>query len=188
MFTLNLNKGDVLNLTKTSPTLSKVIFAAGWDISSFSGLSFDLDISAFLLDSRGKISGAQDVVFFNNKKVPGVELEGDNRTGEGDGDDERIFVDLNQIPYNIEKVVFAVNIFEATKKRQTFQHVHNSYIRLVDEVTNSEIARYNLRDNFSLDTAVILGELYRVNGTWEFKVLGEGLVAEDLNVIVGRFM
>lgn len=188
MSVLNLNKGGVLNLTKTAPALSKVIFAAGWDVSRFSGSAYDLDISAFLLNSQGKLASGEDVVFFNNKQRFGVELEGDNRTGEGDGDDERIFVDLNSIPQSVEKVVFVVNIFDAKNKRQTFQNVENSYIRLVDELTDSEIARYSLRDNFSLETAVILGELYRSPGGWEFKALGEGLVVDDLNVIAGRYL
>lgn len=185
--TLDLNKGNVLNLTKSNPTLSKVAFAAGWDTSSNSGVSVDLDVSAFILGANNKISSGADVIFFNNKTAPGVTLDGDNRTGAGDGDDETIRVDLSLLPATTHKVVFVVNIFESEQRRQTFQQVQNSYIRLVDEVTNQEIARYNLKEDHSLDTAVILGELTRNGNEWAFHAMGEGLVAKDLNVLAGRF-
>ena len=185
---LNLQKNQILDLTKKNPGLEKVILGAGWDIAK-NGYDFDLDIAAFLLNSNGKVQNIpQDVIFFNNMEAPGIVLEGDNRTGAGDGDDERITIDLSQIRSDIAKIVFVVTIHEAQAKRQTFGMVENSYVRLLDEENNErEICRFNLKENGSTVTSVIFSELYKQNGEWQFKAIGEGKIA-DLNGILGIYM
>ena len=185
---LNLQKNQILNLTKKNPGLEKVILGAGWDIAK-NGYDFDLDIAAFLLNSNGKVQNIpQDVIFFNNMEAPGIVLEGDNRTGAGDGDDERITIDLSQIRSDIAKIVFVTTIHEAQAKRQTFGMVENSYVRLLDEENNErEICRFNFKENGSTVTSVIFSELYKQNGEWQFKAIGEGKIA-DLNGILGIYM
>lgn len=183
--TLDLNKGNVLDLAKASPGLSKVTLGAGWDVSG-NGVDFDLDISVFLLNSANKITSGADVVFYNNKTSQGVTLSGDNRTGAGDGDDETITIDLNAVPASVTKIVAAVTIDQAVARRQTFGMVNNSYIRLVNSDTNAELARFTLKDDYSIDTAVLFAELVRVDGTWNFHTLGEGKQA-DLNGIAAMF-
>ena len=185
---LNLNKNQVLNLTKKNKGLKKVILGAGWDIATV-GQDFDLDIAAFLLNANGKVQNVpQDVIFFNNMQGQGIYLEGDNRTGAGDGDDERIRIDLEAIPSYVQKIAFVVTIHEAQAKRQTFGMVENSYVRILDEVNNEkEICRFNLKENGSTVTSVIFAELYKENGEWQFKAIGEGRIA-DLNGILGLYM
>ena len=185
---LNLKKNDVLNLTKKNPGLEEVILGAGWDVAQI-GQDFDLDIAAFLLNGRGKVQNIPaDVVFFNNMKAPGIELLGDNRTGAGDGDDERIQINLRKLPPYVEKIVFVVTIFEATSKRQTFGMVENSFVRLLDSKHNEkELCIFNLKENGSTSTAVIFAELSKVQGEWEFKAIGEGKIA-DLNGVLSLYM
>ncbi len=185
---LNLKKNDVLNLTKKNPGLKKVILGAGWDVASI-GQDFDLDIAAFLLNANGKVQNIpDDVIFFNNMQGQGIYLEGDNRTGVGDGDDERIRLDLESISSHVQKIVFVVTIHEAQAKRQTFGMVENSYVRILDEERNEkEICRFNLKENGSTVTSVIFAELYKVSGEWQFKAIGEGKIA-DLNGVLGLFM
>lgn len=185
---LNLKKNDVLNLTKKNPGLKKVILGAGWDVASI-GQDFDLDIAAFLLNANGKVQNIpDDVIFFNNMQGQGIYLEGDNRTGVGDGDDERIRLDLESISSHVQKIVFVVTIHEAQAKRQTFGMVENSYVRILDEERNEkEICRFNLKENGSTVTSVIFAELYKVSGEWQFKAIGEGKIA-DLNGILGLYM
>lgn len=185
---LNLKKNDVLNLTKKEPGLEQVILGAGWDVAE-TGNSFDLDISAFLLNANGKVADVQqNVIFFNNMQGQGILLEGDNRTGAGDGDDERIQIDLSQISPAVQKIVFVVSIFEAMSKRQTFGMVENSFVRLLDAKNGErEICRFNLKENSSTATSVIFAELYRNNGEWNFKAIGEGKIA-DLNGILNLYM
>ena len=185
---LNLKKNDVLNLTKKEPGLEKVVLGAGWDIS-LNGSTFDLDISAFLLGQNGKVNNiGEDVIYFNNMNSQGIQLCGDNRTGAGDGDDERIEIDLKLIKENIQKIVFVVTIFEAREKRQTFGMVDNSYIRLLDEKNGErEICRFNLKENGSTATAMIFAELFKENNEWHFKALGDGKIA-DLNGILSLYM
>lgn len=185
---LNLKKNDVLNLTKKNPGLKKVILGAGWDVASI-GQDFDLDIAAFLLNANGKVQNIpDDVIFFNNMQGQGIYLEGDNRTGVGDGDDERIRLDLESISSHVQKIVFVVTIHEAQAKRQTFGMVENSYVRILDEERNDkEICRFNLKENGSTVTSVIFAELYKVSGEWQFKAIGEGKIA-DLNGILGLYM
>ena len=185
---LNLQKNQILDLTKKNPSLEKVILGAGWDIAK-NGYDFDLDIAAFLLNSNGKVQNIpQDVIFFNNMEAPGIVLEGDNRTGAGEGDDERIRIDLEAISPHVQKIVFVVTIHEAQSKRQTFGMVENSYVRILDEEHNErEVCRFNLKENGSTVTSVIFAELYKQSGEWQFKAIGEGKIA-DLNGILGLYM
>lgn len=183
--TLNLNKGSVLDLQKAAPSLENLDLGAGWDTAAF-GEAFDLDITAFLLNANNKITGANDVIYFNNPKGNGIKLNGDNRTGEGDGDDEVISVQLSQISPSVQKIIFSVVIFQAREKGQTFGQVNNSYIRLVNKNNGSEVAKFQLKNDFSTETAVIFGELVRNDDTWLFHAIGEGLDA-DLNQLAQRF-
>ena len=181
---LNLKKNDILNLTKKEPGLEKVVLGAGWDIS-LNGSTFDLDISAFLLGQNGKVN---NVIYFNNMNSQGIKLCGDNRTGVGEGDDERIEIDLRQIKESVSKIIFVVTIFEAREKRQTFGMIDNSYIRLLDEKNGEkEICRFNLKENGSTATAVVFAELFKENNEWHFKALGDGKIA-DLNGILSLYM
>ena len=183
---LNLNKNDILDLTKRNPGLKKVSLGAGWDIAN-NGLDYDLDIAAFLLDSNNKFNTVSNIIFFNNKESQGISLAGDNRTGAGEGDDERIRIDLESIPAHVQKIVFVVTIHEAQAKRQTFGMVENSYVRLVDLENNKrEICRFNLKENGSTVTSVIFSELYKQNGEWQFKAIGEGKIA-DLNGVLALY-
>lgn len=185
---LNLKKNDILNLTKKEPGLEKVVLGAGWDIS-LNGSTFDLDISAFLLGQNGKVNNVnEDVIYFNNMNSQGIKLCGDNRTGVGEGDDERIEIDLRQIKQSVSKIIFVVTIFEAREKRQTFGMIDNSYIRLLDEKNGEkEICRFNLKENGSTATAVVFAELFKENNEWHFKALGDGKIA-DLNGILSLYM
>ena len=184
---LNLKKNDILNLAKKNPGLKKVILGAGWDVAS-GGQDFDLDIAAFLLNANGKVQNIpDDVIFFNNMQGQGIYLEGDNRTGAGEGDDERIRIDLESIPAHVQKIVFVVTIHEAQVKRQTFGMVENSYVRLVDLENNKrEICRFNLKENGSTATSVIFAELNRKGSEWQFKAIGEGKIA-DLNGVLALY-
>ena len=185
---LNLQKNDILDLTKKNPGLEKVILGAGWDVASM-GQDFDLDIAAFLLNENGKVGQIpNDVIFFNNKFGDGITLLGDNRTGAGDGDDERIQIDLSKIRSDIQKIVFIVTIHEAQTRRQTFGMVNNSYVRLLDEKNNEkELCRFNLKENGSTVTSVIFAELYKDGYEWYFKAIGDGKIA-DLNGMLGLYM
>lgn len=184
---LNLKKNDILNLAKKNPGLKKVILGAGWDVAS-GGQDFDLDIAAFLLNANGKVQNIpDDVIFFNNMQGQGIYLEGDNRTGAGEGDDERIRIDLESISAHVQKIVFVVTIHEAQAKRQTFGMVENSYVRLVDLENNKrEICRFNLKENGSTATSVIFAELNRKGSEWQFKAIGEGKIA-DLNGVLALY-
>lgn len=185
---LNLQKNDILDLTKKNPGLKRVILGAGWDVASV-GQDFDLDIAAFLLNSSNKVSNIpEDIIFFNNMQGEGIRLEGDNRTGAGDGDDERIQIDLSKIRSDINKIVFVVTIHNAQAKRQTFGMVENSYVRLLDSDNNErEVCRFNLRENGSTVTSVVFAEIYRDGYEWQFKAIGDGKIA-DLNGILSLYM
>lgn len=172
-----LTKGQKVDLTKTNPGLTKIIVGLGWDINKYDGGSdFDLDAAAFLLGANGKVACDADFVFYGNTKHSsgGVEHMGDNLTGAGDGDDEQIKVNLASVPANIEKIGFTVTIYDADTRRQNFGQVSNAYIRIYDEVANSELIRFDLGEDFSIETAVVVGELYRHNGEWKFNAIGSG--------------
>lgn len=182
---LDLSKNSVLDLSKAAPGLTMVDLCAGWDISA-GGADFDLDISAFLLNAAGKITSGSDVVFYNNKTVAGVNLNGDNRTGSGEGDDEVISINLAQVAPTTNKIVCCVTIHEAVARRQTFGMVNNSYVRLVNKETNAELCRFTLKDDYLTDTAVVFAELVRDGSNWVFHTIGEGVQA-DLNQLCTRF-
>lgn len=184
--TLNLQKNDILDLTKRNPGLKKVVVGAGWDIAT-GGADFDVDIAAFLLDANNRFNTVSNVIFFNNKQGQGIVLGADNRTGAGDGDDERINIDLSQIDMSIQKIVFVVTIHNAKEKRQTFGMINNSYVRLMDELQGEkELCRFNLKENGSTATSVIFAELYRDGMEWQFKAIGEGKIG-DLNNILALY-
>ena len=183
---LNLQKNDILDLTKRNPGLKSVTLGAGWDIS-YGGVDFDIDIAAFLLDANNKFNTVSNVIFFNNKQGQGIALSGDNRTGAGEGDDETILIDLENINSSIQKIVFVVTIHEAQSRRQTFGMVNNSYVRLLDTQNNDrELCRFNLKADGSTATSVLFAELYRDMGEWQFKAVGEGKIA-DLNGVLALY-
>ncbi|HSJ38669.1 MAG TPA: TerD family protein [Planococcus sp. (in: firmicutes)] len=174
---INLSKGQKVDLTKSNPGLSKVVIGLGWDTNKYDGgQDFDLDSSAFLLNANGKASSEADFVFYNNTSGAGgaVEHTGDNRTGEGEGDDEQVKVDLSAIPSSIEKVSFAITIHDGEARAQNFGQVNNSYVRIVNENTNEELIRYDLGEDFSIETAIVVGELYRHGAEWKFNAIGSG--------------
>lgn len=174
---ISLFKGQKIDLTKGNPKLSKILVGLGWDTKKYDGgYDFDLDAAAFLLGSSGKVQSDSDFVFYNNLKhnSGAVQHMGDNLTGAGDGDDEQIRVDLSKIPANIDKVAFTVTIHEADTRKQNFGQVSNAFIRIVDESSGKELIRYDLGEDFSIETAVVVGELYRHSGEWKFNAIGSG--------------
>ncbi len=174
---INLSKGQKVDLTKGNPGLKNIMVGLGWDVNSFdSGADFDLDVSAFLCGSNGKCPNDKDFIFYGNLVHPSeaVKHMGDNLTGEGDGDDEQIQIDLVKIPENIEKIAFTVTIYEAEQRRQNFGQVNNAFIRIYNEVTGEEMLRYDLGEDFSIETAAVFGELYKNGSEWKFNAIGSG--------------
>lgn len=174
---ISLQKGQKVDLTKSNPSLTKVCVGLGWDTNKYDGsASFDLDAAAFLLGQTGKVLCDEDFVFYNNLKHASgsVEHMGDNLTGDGDGDDEEIKVDLTTVPANISKVAFTVTIHDAESRSQNFGQVSNAYIRLFKEETGEELIRYDLGEDFSVETAVVVGEIYRYGTEWKFNAIGSG--------------
>ena len=174
---VNLQKGQKVDLTKGNPGLTKLFIGLGWDVNKYDGGSdFDLDSAVFMLGASGKTSSDDDFVFYGNMKHPSgsVEHMGDNRTGEGEGDDEQIRVDLSKIPASVEKLAFTVTIYDAEERRQNFGQVSNAFIRVLDDSTGTELIRYDLSEDFSIETAVIVAEIYRHNGEWKFNAVGSG--------------
>ncbi|MED7953409.1 MULTISPECIES: TerD family protein [unclassified Streptomyces] len=172
---VTLAKGGNVSLTKAAPNLTQVQIGLGWDARSTTGAPFDLDASA-LLCSGGRVVGDEYFVFYNNLKSPegSVEHTGDNLTGDGDGDDEVVLVNLDLVPPQIDKVVFPVSIYDADSRLQNFGQVRNAYIRVVNSLDGQEIARYDLSEDASSETAMIFGELYRYAGEWKFRAVGQG--------------
>jgi tellurium resistance protein TerD len=173
---VSLSKGGNVSLTKTAPNLTNALIGLGWDARSTTGADFDLDASALLLATNGKVLSDQHFVFFNNLRSPdgSVEHTGDNLTGEGEGDDEVIKVNLPGVPPQVDKIVFPVSIYDAESRRQSFGQVRNAFIRVVDANTNAEITRYDLTEDASTETAMVFGELYRNAGEWKFRAVGQG--------------
>ena len=174
---INLTKGQKISLTKDNPSLEKLMVGLGWDVNQFdTGADFDLDASAFLLGDNGKAPTEREFVFYGNLEHASgsVKHMGDNRTGDGEGDDEQIFVDLSLVPSNISKIAFTVTIYDADARRQNFGQVSNGFIRIVDDVTQRELLRYDLGEDFSIETAIVVGELYKHNGEWKFNAIGSG--------------
>lgn len=185
---LSLQKGGNLSLSKTDPSLTKILIGLGWDERSTDGVDFDLDASAFLLTASGSVRNNTDFIFYNQlKSIDGsVQHTGDNRTGQGDGDDESLKVDLEKIPSEIQKVVFTVTIHEAESRRQNFGQVANAFIRVVNDLSGIEIVRYDLAEDYSTETAMVFGELYRYNQEWKFRAVGQGY-AGGLKAMCGQF-
>jgi tellurium resistance protein TerD len=173
---LSLQKGGNLSLSKTDPSLTKILVGLGWDERTTDGSSFDLDASAFLLTANNKVRNDSDFIFYNQLKSPdgSVEHTGDNRTGQGEGDDESVKVDLSKVPAEITKIAFTVTIHDAEARRQNFGQVSNAFIRIVNDLTGTEIVRYDLAEDYSTETAMVFGELYRHNNEWKFRAVGQG--------------
>ena len=181
---LNLNKNMTLDLTKRNPGLDKILLGAGWDVAE-SGSDFDLDISAFLL-SNGKIRSVEDVIYFNHRETRGIRLHDDNRTGAGDGDDEKITISLRDVDSSVDAIAFCVTIFDAANRGQTFGKVRNAFVRLVNEANGHELCKFSLNTDYSTDTAIIFVKLKRNGGEWDFETIGEGKQA-DLNGLLAYF-
>lgn len=178
---ISLAKGQKISLEKVAADagiqggLSKILVGLGWDIKKFDGgADFDLDASVFMCDGSGKVTKDTNFIFYNNKTAPGVEHMGDNRTGAGDGDDEVIKVDLSALESDVEKIAVTVTIDQADARKQNFGMVENSYVRVVDEATGTELLRYDLGEDYSIETAVVIAELYKNNGEWKFNAVGSG--------------
>lgn len=173
---ISLNKGGNLSLSKTDPTLTKMLIGLGWDERVTSGQAFDLDASAFLLTQNGKVRGDHDFIFYNQLKSAdgSVEHAGDNRTGQGDGDDEIIKVDLARVSPDIDKIAITVTIHDAQARGQNFGQISNAFIRVVNEQTGAEVVRFDLAEDYSVETAMVFGEVYRHNGEWKFRAVGQG--------------
>ena len=186
---INLQKGQKVSLTKGNPGLKNIMIGLGWDVNRYDGgADFDLDAAVFMLGENGKTPTSDEFIFYGNlvHKSGAIEHMGDNLTGEGDGDDEQIKVDLTKVPDNIQKIDFTVTIYEADKRHQNFGQVDNAYIRIVDENTNEELIRYDLGEDFSIETAVVVGEIYRYNGEWKFNAIGSGFQG-GLAALCGNF-
>jgi tellurium resistance protein TerD len=190
---VSLSKGGNVSLSKEAPGLRAVLVGLGWDVRTTTGADFDLDASALMLGSSGKIISDSHFVFFNNLKSPdgSVEHTGDNLTGEGEGDDEVIKVNLSAVPGEVDKIVVAVSIYDADPRGQSFGQVRNAFIRVVNQDDNREITRYDLTEDASTETAMIFGELYRNGPEWKFRAVGQGYssglrgIAQDYGVNVG---
>ncbi|MEV6393931.1 TerD family protein [Streptomyces sp. NPDC051907] len=187
---VSLSKGGNVSLSKEAPGLTAVVVGLGWDVRSTTGTDFDLDASALLVDTNGKVVSDQHFVFFNNLKSPdgSVEHTGDNLTGEGEGDDEQIKVNLAGVPAEVDKIVFPVSIHEGESRSQSFGQVRNAFIRVVNQAGGAELARYDLSEDASTETAMVFGELYRNGAEWKFRAVGQGYasglrgIAQDFGV------
>lgn len=204
---INLQKGQRVDLTKGNPGLSKIMVGLGWDPvdsrgekggKGFFGSLFgggnaapniDCDASVLLLSENEKLTNQKDVIYFGNLKSKdgSVEHSGDNLTGDGDGDDEQIFIELSKIPANIHKIVFVVNIYDCVKRKQHFGMIHNAYIHIQNPSTREDLIRYNLSDDYSGKTSLIVGEIYRNGSDWKFAAIGNGTSATGLNELVRSY-
>ena len=174
---INLVKGQKIDLTKGNPSLKKVVIGLGWDLNKYAGgKDFDLDASVFLVGSNGRTNHDEDFIFYNNleSRNKAVIHTGDNRTGEGDGDDEQITLEFDKMPTDVEKMAVTVTIYEAMERGQNFGQVSNAYVRVLDEATGEELVRYDLGEDFSVETALVVCEIYRHNGEWKFSAVGSG--------------
>jgi tellurium resistance protein TerD len=174
---ISLSKGQKIDLTKTNPGLVRGVIGLGWDTNKYSGgKEFDLDASAFLVDANNRCQNDHDFIFYNNLKHPSGALQhtGDNRTGEGDGDDEQVIVDFSKIPAYVDRIGITVTIHDADARSQNFGQVSNAFVRLSDEATGEELLRFDLGEDFSIETAVVFCELYRHGNDWKFNAIGSG--------------
>jgi tellurium resistance protein TerD len=187
---VSLTKGGNVSLTKEAPGLTAVTVGLGWDVRTTTGTDFDLDASAIAVNASGTVYSDAHFIFFNNKQTPDQTIvhTGDNRTGEGVGDDEQINVNLQGLPADIDKVVFSASIYEADNRQQNFGQVRNAYIRVLNQDGGTEIARYDLSEDASTETAMVFGELYRNGAEWKFRAVGQGYasglagIAQDFGV------
>jgi len=201
---INLQKGQRVDLTKGNPGLTKIMVGLGWDpVQSggggklFGGLfgggasssNVDCDASVIMLGANDKLQHNKDVIYFGNLKSNdgSVQHSGDNLTGDGDGDDEQIMIDLSRVPANIQKLVFVVNIYDCVKRKQHFGMIHNAFIRVVNPTTNQELLHYNLTDNYSGLTCLVTGEIYRHGNEWKFAAIGSGTNAASLSEVVRSY-
>lgn len=190
---ISLNKGGSLSLSKEAPGLEEIMVGLGWDVRATDGKDFDLDASAFLLNESGKCRSDADFCFYNQKSAGdgSVEHQGDNTTGEGEGDDEQVKISLNKVPSDVQKVAFAVTIHEGQQRGQNFGQVSNAFVRVVDTKTDKEITRFDLSEDASTEAAMIFAEVYRHNGEWKFKAVGQGYagglgpLAQNFGISVG---
>jgi len=173
---VSLSKGGNVSLTKAAPNLTAVTVGLGWDVRTTTGADFDLDASAIICNASGKVISDQHFVFFNNLRSPdgAVEHQGDNLTGSGEGDDEQVKVNLAGLPVEADKVVFTVSIYDAETRNQSFGQVQNAFIRVVNSADNNELARFDLTEDASTETAMVFGELYRNQAEWKFRAIGQG--------------
>ncbi|GAA1501472.1 TerD family protein [Streptomyces synnematoformans] len=189
---VSLSKGGNVSLTKEAPGLTAVTVGLGWDVRTTTGVDFDLDASAIAVNAEGKVFSDQHFIFFNNRQSPDQTIEhtGDNVTGEGEGDDEQIKVNLAGLPPEIDKIVFPVSIYDAESRSQSFGQVRNAFIRVVNQDGGTEIARYDLSEDAATETAMVFGELYRNGAEWKFRAVGQGYasgltgIAQDFGVNV----
>ena len=189
---VSLSKGGNVSLTKEAPGLSAVTVGLGWDVRTTTGTDFDLDASAIAVNNAGKVVSDAHFVFFNNKSTPDQTIvhTGDNLTGEGEGDDEQIRVNLAGLTPDVDKIVFPVSIYQGEERRQNFGQVRNAFIRVVNQADNTEIARYDLTEDAAVETAMVFGELYRHGAEWKFRAVGQGYasglsgIAQDFGVSI----
>lgn len=203
MATINLQKGQKIDLTKGNPGLSRIMVGLGWDEVSkqksggllgglFGGgasAAIDCDASAILLDSQGKLTRKERLVYYGNLQSEdrSVKHSGDNLTGAGEGDDEQIHVDLSKVPNDVHKIVFVVNIYDCTKRKQDFGLIANAFIRVVNSVNNQELCRFNLTDNYAGKTSLVVAEVYRYKNEWKFAAIGEGTNDASLSELIRRY-
>lgn len=174
---INLTKGQKIDLTKSNPGLKEVIIGLGWDTNKYDGgADFDLDASVFMVGNNGRVNSDSDFIFYNNLEHSSKSVihTGDNRTGEGDGDDEAIIIDFSKVPSNIDKIAITVTIHDAIARGQSFGQVTNAFVRVVNKDNDNEVLRYDLTEDFSVETALIFCELYRHNTEWKFSAIGSG--------------
>ena len=173
---ISLNKGGNLSLSKTDPNLVRILIGLGWDERVTDGAAFDLDASAFLLTVSGKVRGDHDFIFYNQLKSQddSVEHTGDNRSGLGDGDDETLLVNLSKVAPEVEKIAITITIHDAQARSQNFGQITNAFIRIVNQDTQVELVRFDLAEDYSTETAMVFGEVYRHNGEWKFRAVGQG--------------
>ncbi|MEU3431711.1 TerD family protein [Streptomyces gardneri] len=173
---VSLSKGGNVSLSKEAPGLTAVLVGLGWDVRTTTGNDYDLDASALLLNDTGRVASDLHFVFYNNLTSPdgSVEHTGDNLTGEGDGDDEAIKVNLAAVPGDITKITFPVSIHDAANRGQSFGQVRNAFIRVVNQADGAELARYDLSEDAATETAMVFGELYRHDAEWKFRAVGQG--------------
>ncbi|MFF0828082.1 TerD family protein [Brevibacillus porteri] len=201
MSVVSLQKGQKIDLTKGNAGLTKLLVGLGWDPVKKSGgllggifgggsnANIDCDASVIMLDQNGKITKEKNLVYFGNKKSPcgSVSHSGDNLTGDGEGDDEQLNVDLSRVPNDVHKLVFVVNIYDCVSRRQDFGMIGNAYIRVVNASNNQNLCKFNLTDNYSGKSSLIVGELYRYDGEWKFSAIGEGTTDTAISQLVRRY-